>query len=142
MTLNLVKHFFLAFPRKDLETPWNKRTSEVVISVQRRQAVRQAVAKGGSEREVLRRLVEVLATLSLVNAAELGELTATVFKNLSCPLRGANGRGNGRSWAVLSRRSGRHQGQTRGRTRRGSRTTRSPVRAHVGGVPCAARRQP
>ena len=68
MTLNLVKHFFLAFSRKDLETPWNKRISEVVISVQRRRAVRQAVAEGSSEREVLRRLVEVLATLSFVNA--------------------------------------------------------------------------
>ena len=31
-------------------------------------------------RKVTRRLVEVLATLSLVNAAELRELTATVFK--------------------------------------------------------------
>ena len=36
--------------------------------------------RGGSEREVLRLLVEVLATLSLVNAAELRDLTSTVFK--------------------------------------------------------------
>ena len=56
------------------------------------------------------------------------------LQNLSCPLRGASGRGNGRGRAVLSRSSGRHQGQTRGRTRRGSRTARSPVRARVGGV--------
>ena len=48
------------------------------------------------------------------------------LQNLSCPLRGASGRGNGRCRAVL--------GQTRGRTRRGSRTARSPVRARVGGV--------
>ena len=53
--------------------------------MQGRRAVRQAVAKGGSEREVLRRLVEVLATLSLVNAAELGELTVTVFKTYPVP---------------------------------------------------------
>ena len=39
-----------------------------------------AVAEGGSDRDVLRRLVEVLATLSLVNAAELRELNVTVFK--------------------------------------------------------------
>ena len=55
------------------------------------------------------------------------------LQNLSCPLRGASGRGNGRGRAVLSRSSGRHQGQTRGRTRRGSRAARSPVRARVGG---------
>ena len=47
--------------------------------------VRQAVAEGGSEREVLRRLVEVLATLSSVNAAELRDLTATVFKTYLVP---------------------------------------------------------
>ena len=42
-------------------------------------------AEGGSEREVLRRLVEVLATLSSVNAAELRELTAIVFKTYLVP---------------------------------------------------------
>ena len=47
--------------------------------------MRQAVAEGGSDRDVLRRLVEVLATLSLVNAAELRELTATVFKTYLVP---------------------------------------------------------
>ena len=50
-----------------------------------RRAVRQAVAEGGSDRDVLRRLVEVLATLSLVNAAEQRELTATVFKTYLVP---------------------------------------------------------
>ena len=35
----------------------------------------------------------------------------------------------------LSRSSGRHQGQSRGRTRRGSRKALSTVRARVGGVP-------
>ena len=39
----------------------------------------------GSEREVLRRLVDVLATLSLVNAAGVRELTATVFKTYLVP---------------------------------------------------------
>ena len=38
---------------------------------QGRRAVRQAVAEGGTDRDVTRRLVDVLATLSLVNAAEL-----------------------------------------------------------------------
>ena len=47
--------------------------------------VRQAVAEGSSEREVLRRLVDVLATLSLVNAAELRDLTSTVFKTYLVP---------------------------------------------------------
>ena len=39
----------------------------------------------GSERVVLRRLVDVLATLSLVNAAELRDLTSTVFKTYLVP---------------------------------------------------------
>ena len=38
-----------------------------------------------SAREVLRRLVDVLATLSLVNAAELRDLTSTVFKTYLVP---------------------------------------------------------
>ena len=61
---------FVTLSRMDLETPaWNKRKSEVVASQgQGRWAVRQAVAVGGSDRDVLRRLVEVLATLSLVRA--------------------------------------------------------------------------
>ena len=48
-------------------------------------AVRQAVAEGGNERDVIRRKVDVLTTLSLVNAAELRELTATVFKTYLIP---------------------------------------------------------
>ena len=48
-------------------------------------AVRQAVAEGGNERDVIRRKVDVLTTLSLVNAAELRELTATVFKTYLVP---------------------------------------------------------
>ena len=43
------------------------------------------MAEGGSDRDVTRRLVDVLATLSLVNAAELRELTATVFKTHLVP---------------------------------------------------------
>ena len=42
-------------------------------------------AEGESDRDVTRRLVDVLATLSLVNAAELRELTATVFKTYLVP---------------------------------------------------------
>ena len=62
-----------------------KRKSEEASQSQGRRAVRQAVAEGGSEREVLRRLVDVLATLSLVNAAELRDLTSTVFKTYLVP---------------------------------------------------------
>ena len=48
----------------DFEMPaWGKRKSEEAPQSQGRRAVRQAVAEGGSEREVLRRLVDVLATL-------------------------------------------------------------------------------
>ena len=43
------------------------------------------MAEGGSEREVLRRLVDVLTSLSLVNAAELRDLTSTVFKTYLVP---------------------------------------------------------
>ena len=64
---------------------WGKRKSEEAPQSQGRRAVRQAVAEGGSEREVLRRLVDVLATLSLVNAAELRDLTSTVFKTYLVP---------------------------------------------------------
>ena len=70
----------------DFEMPaWEKRKSEEGPQSQGRRAVRQAVAEGGSEREVLRRLVDVLATLSLVNAAELRDLTSTVFKTYLVP---------------------------------------------------------
>ena len=64
---------------------WGKRKSEEAPQSQGRRAVRQAVAEGCSEREVLRRLVDVLATLSLVNAAELRDLTSTVFKTYLVP---------------------------------------------------------
>ena len=64
---------------------WGKRKSEEAPQSQGRRAVRQAVAEGGSEREVLRRLVDVLTTLSLVNAAELRDLTSTVFKTYLVP---------------------------------------------------------
>ena len=64
---------------------WGKRKSEEAPQSQGRRAVRQAVAEKGSEREVLRRLVDVLATLSLVNAAELRDLTSTVFKTYLVP---------------------------------------------------------
>ena len=64
---------------------WGKRKPEEAPQGQGRRAVRQAVAEGGSDRDVTRRLVDVLATLSLVNAAELRELTATVFKTYLVP---------------------------------------------------------
>ena len=64
---------------------WGKRKSKEAPQSQGRRAVRQAVAEGGSEREVLRRLVDVLTTLSLFNAAELRDLTSTVFKTYLVP---------------------------------------------------------
>ena len=70
----------------DFEMPaLEKRKSEEAPQSQGRRAVRQAVAEGGSEREVLRRLVDVLTTLSLVNTAELRDLTSTVFKTYLVP---------------------------------------------------------
>ena len=62
-----------------------KRKPEDAPQGQGRRAVRQAVAEGRNDRDVSRRLVDVLATLSLVNASELGELTATVFKTFLVP---------------------------------------------------------
>ena len=70
----------------DFEMPsWGKRKPEEASQGQGRRAVRQAVAEGRNDRDVTRRLVDVLATLSLVNAAELRELTATVFKTYLVP---------------------------------------------------------
>ena len=43
------------------------------------------MAEGENDRDVTRRLVDVLATLSLVNSAQLRELTATVFKTYLVP---------------------------------------------------------
>ena len=106
----------------DLETPaWNKRKSEVVTS----QGQGRRAGPTGGGRCAGHSVVSQHGRTERVDRHRL--------QHLSCPLRGASGRGNGRGRAVLSR-SGRHQGQTRGRTRRGSRTARSPVRARVGGV--------
>ena len=58
---------------------WGKRKPEEAPQGQGRRAARQAVAAGRSERDVTRRLVDVLATLSL------RELTATVFKKYLFP---------------------------------------------------------
>ena len=106
----------------DLEMPsWGKRKPEEAPQGQGRRALRQAVAEGGSEREVLRRLVDVLATLSLVNAAELRDLTATVFKTYFGPKLGKRGRRNGRGRSALSRLRWRNQEQARSGASRLSR---------------------
>ena len=112
----------------DFEMPaWWKRKSEEAPQSQGPRAVRQAVAEGSSEREVLRRLVDVLATLSLVNAAELRDLTSTVFKTYLVP--------SSENVATLPRLRWRNQEQARSRARRRSRATRSPFRVRVGSVP-------
>ena len=70
----------------DFEMPsWGKRKPEEAPQGQGRRAVRLAVAEGRNDRDVTRRLGDVLATLSLVNAAEMRELTATVFKTYLVP---------------------------------------------------------
>ena len=92
-------------------------------------------AEGGSEREVLRRLVEVLATLSSVNAAELRELTAIVFKTYLVPCAEPVAVAMAEAGRFYHETTGAIKDRPRDRNRRGSRTARSPVRARVGGVP-------
>ena len=125
----------------DFEMPsWGKRKPEEAPQGQGRRAVRQAVAEERNDRDVTRRLVDVLATLSLVNAAELGELTATVFKtHLAGSMLRERGRSNGRGGSTLPRIRSRNQEQTRSRARRRPGAARSPVRACVGGVPAQSR---
>ena len=112
---------------------WEKRKSEEAPQSQGRRAVRQAVAEGGSEREVLRRLVDVLATLSLVNAAELRDLHSV--QDIPGPKHGKRGRSNGRGRSTLPRLRWRNHEQARSRARRRSRASRSPFRVRVGSVP-------
>ena len=114
---------------------WGKRKSEEAPQSQGRRAVRQAVAEGGSEREVLRRLVDVLATLSLVNAAELRDLTSTVFKTYLVPSSENVAEAMAGAGLALPRLRWRNREQARSRARRRSRAARSPFRVRVGSVP-------
>ena len=68
--------------------------------------------------------MDVLATLSLVNAAELRDLTTTVFKTYLVP-----------SSENVAEAMAENQEQARSRARRRSRATRSPFRVRVGSVP-------
>ena len=106
--------------------------SEEAPQSQGRRAVRQAVAEGGSEREVLRRLVDVLATLS---AAELRDPDIHSVQDIPGPKLGKRGRSNGRGRSALPRLRWRNQEQARSRARRRSRAARSPFRVRVGSVP-------
>ena len=104
----------------DFEMPsWGKRKPEEAPQGQGRRAVRQAVAEGRNDRDVTRRLVDVLATDSHrvqdVSGSRLGE----------------RGRSNGRGGSTLPRIRWRNQEQARSRARRRPRATRSPVRACV-----------
>ena len=120
----------------DFEMPsGSKRKPEEAPQGQGRRAVRQAVAEGRNDRDVTRRLVHVMATLFLVNAAQLRELTATVFQDVSGSSLGERGPTNGRSWSTLPRIRWRNQEQARSGARRHPRVARSPVCACVGGVP-------
>ena len=99
---------------------WSKRKPEEAPQGQGRRAVRQAVAEGGHDQDATRRLVDVLATLSLDNAAELRELTATVFKTCLVPCS--------ENVSEAMAEAGRLY---RSRARRRSRAARFPVRACV-----------
>ena len=117
----------------DFEMPaWRKRKSEEAPQSQGRRAVRHAVAEGGSEREVLRRLVDVLATLSLVNAAELRDLTSTVFKTYLVPSTENVAEAMAEAGRLYHDSAGAIKNQARSRARRRSRATRSPFRVTCG----------
>ena len=114
---------------------WGKRKPEEAPQGQGRRAVRQAVAEGGSDRDVSRRLVDVLATLSLVNAAELRAADCHRVQDVSGSRLGERGRSNCRGGSAPPRIRWRNQEQARSRARRRPRAAWSPVRACVGGVP-------
>ena len=114
---------------------WGKRKSEEAPQSQGRRAVRQAVAEGGSEREVLRRLVDVLATLVSGPRGRTERPDLHSVQDIPGPKLGKRGRNNGRGRSTLPRLRWRNQEQARSRARRRSRATRSPFRARVGSVP-------
>ena len=89
----------------------------------RRQCARQWQTET-SERDVLRRLVDVLTTLSLVNAADLRELTATVFKTYQVPAQSSWLKHWPRQVGFVTKQLA-PQEQARGGARRGSRTAQS-----------------
>ena len=64
---------------------WGKRKPEGAPQGQGPSSGETGGAEGRNDGDVTRRLVDVLATLSLVDAAELRELTATVFKTYLVP---------------------------------------------------------
>ena len=91
--------------------------------------------KGYSDRYVTRRLVDVLATLSVVNAAELRELTATVFKTCLVPCSESVAEAMAEAGRLYHESAGAVKSKPEAEARRRSRAARSPVRARVGGVP-------
>ena len=109
---------------------WGKRKSEEAPQSQGRRAVRQAVAEGGSEREVLRRLVDVLTTVS-GQRGRIERPDLRSVQDIPGPKLGSNGRGR----STLPRLRWRNQEQARSRASRRSRATRSPFRVCVGSVP-------
>ena len=86
--------------------------------------MRQAVAEGGNDRDVTRRLVDVLATLSLVNAVELRELTATVFKTYLVPCS--------ESVAEATAEAGRLYHESAGTTKREPAAERADAQEQLG----------
>ena len=80
--------------------------------------MREAVAEGRNDRDVTRRLVDVLATLSLVNAAELRELTATVFKTYLVPCSESVAEARAEAGRLYHEIRWRNQEQARSRARK------------------------
>ena len=89
-------------------------------------------APQGQDRDVTRRLVDVLATLSLVNAAELRDLTATVpcFKTYLVP----GSESVSEAMAEAGRISWRNQEHARSRARRQTPKSNSVPRTCMCGV--------
>ena len=89
----------------------------------------------GSEREVLRRLVDVLATLSLVNAAELRDLTSTVFKTYLVPSSENVAEAMAEAGRLYHDSAGAIKNKPEAERAGRSTATRSPFRVRVGSVP-------
>ena len=123
----------------DFEMPsWGKRKLEEAPQGQGRRVVRQAVAEGRNDREVTRRLVDVLATLSLVNAAELRDLTTTVTKTHLVPCSESVAEATAEAGRLYHESAGAIKNKPEAERAEAQEQLGPSVRACVGGVSCAA----
>ena len=97
----------------------------------RKARVGERLAEGGSDREVLRRLVDVLTTLRWSTRQMLRDLTSTVFK-IPGPKLGKRGRSNGRGRSALPRLRWRNKNKPEAERADAQVATRSPFRLCVG----------